>query len=142
MLFHLQFVNCKVLFVSFTNVYWAHNNNKKTTGLDVWIYKSVETGKKMNSGWSYLDRLPGSLHKIFPLLKFIITQSELPWIWLHDAWTSQGPTNKTAQSVLHLLQEWYMVLNANLVENFTNAKIAPKSDVAADSYMNVQVTTV
>lgn len=45
MLFHLQFVICNVLFMSFTNVYWAHNK-KKTTGLDVWIYKSVETGKK------------------------------------------------------------------------------------------------
>lgn len=97
----------------------------------------------MNSGWSYLDRLPGSFHKIFPLLKFIITQSELPWIWLHDAWTSQGPTNKMAQLMLHLLQKWYMELNGNLVEIFTNAKIAPKSDVTADSYMqNVQVTTI
>lgn len=38
----------------------------------------------------YLDRFPGPLHKVSPLLKLIITESELPRVWLHDTWASQG----------------------------------------------------
>lgn len=32
----------------------------------------------------YLDRFPGSLHKVSPLLKFIVAQLELPRVRLHD----------------------------------------------------------
>lgn len=53
-----------------------HTQNK--TGLRV--------GKKEIKGELYLDRFPGSFHKVFPFLKFALTESELSRIRFHNIW--------------------------------------------------------
>lgn len=53
----------------------------------LWEWKhNMSLKEQYGGGWVYLDRFPGSLHEVSPLLKFIVAQFELPWVRLHDIW--------------------------------------------------------
>lgn len=51
----------------------------------------------------YLDGFSGSIDEVSSLLKFIISKSELPWVWFNNTW--ETVKDQTEQRQLFFVSE-------------------------------------